>query len=403
MPLLRRSRKNWIPRTVLFLFVAWCILDIARYHFLQFSPISTQRSTAQHDQRIFIASTHWNNEAILKNYWNDAILQLVQHFGTDNVFVSIVESGSWDNSKQVLRELGKELESIGAQFQIILDEATHEQEIAKTPAQTGWIDTPRGRKELRRIPYLARSRNLSLEPLHTLAQKGTTFNRILFLNDVIFTLDDVLNLLDTRGGKYAAACALDFSKPPAYYDTFALRDFGGHEALMPTWPYFRSSVSRSAIKRGDAVPVSSCWNGMVAMQAMPFYRPTGGEGLTFRGISDSLAENHLEGSECCLIHQDNPLSLSDGVFVNPHVRVGYNLPAFEAMNGRAGEVSLFQFLIKSWENRFRRWATTDWFKLRVVKQRLAQWKKADSSRSEPGVDCLINEMQVLVANGWAHV
>jgi hypothetical protein len=29
---------------------------------------------------------------------------------------------------------------------------------------------------------------------------------------------DVLKLLDTNGGEYAAACSLDFSSPPDYYD-----------------------------------------------------------------------------------------------------------------------------------------------------------------------------------------
>jgi hypothetical protein len=33
--------------------------------------------------------------------------------------------------------------------------------------------------------------------------------------------------------------------------------------------------------------------------AEPFYK-----GVKFRGIKDGLAEWHLEGSECCLIHRD---------------------------------------------------------------------------------------------------
>ena len=69
-------------------------------------------------------------------------------------------------------------------------------------------------------------------------------------------------LLNTNEGEYAAACSLDFSKPPKYYDTFALRDADGLEHAMQTWPYFRSSKSRSAMKRSKPVPVSSCWNGM---------------------------------------------------------------------------------------------------------------------------------------------
>ena len=42
-------------------------------------------------------------------------------------------------------------------------------------------------------------------------------------------LEDVLALLTTNDVNYAAACALDFAKPPNYYATFALRDFEGHD------------------------------------------------------------------------------------------------------------------------------------------------------------------------------
>jgi hypothetical protein len=71
-----------------------------------------------------------------------------------------------------------------------------------------------------------------------------------------------LRLLDTNRGEYAAACSIDFSKPPDFYDTFALRDSDGHEAVMQTWPYFRASASRYAAQRLLPVPVVSCWNGM---------------------------------------------------------------------------------------------------------------------------------------------
>jgi hypothetical protein len=41
----------------------------------------------------------------------------------------------------------------------------------------------------------------------------------------------------------------------------------------------------------------------------------------------------------------------------------------------------------------------------TVSRRLKAWEREDSTgnRAEYGTFCLINEMQVLVANGWAHV
>jgi hypothetical protein len=164
----------------------------------------------------------------------------------------------------------------------VLDETTHADDIGKTPAEPveddGWIRTSRGKEELRRVPYLAKLRNLVLEPLEEMArEEGEVFERVVWLNDVVFTVcttdslpicfsffqtQDVQRLLDTRGGDYAAACSLDFSKPPAFYDTFALRDSDGHAAIMQSWPYFRSKASRDALKASEPVPVTSCWNGM---------------------------------------------------------------------------------------------------------------------------------------------
>lgn len=114
------------------------------------------------------------------------MVDLAKHFGPENIYISIYESGSWDNSKGALRELDRQLEDLEVQRTIVLDETSHAHEIAKPPASTGWIDTPRGKKEIRRISYLAKLRNLSLKPLADLALNGITFDKVLFLNDVIF-------------------------------------------------------------------------------------------------------------------------------------------------------------------------------------------------------------------------
>jgi hypothetical protein len=125
--------------------------------------------------------------------------------------------------------------------------------------------------------------------------------------------------------------------------------------------------------------------------------------LRFRGIPDSLAEHHLEGCECCLIHADNPLSKTRGVYLNPHVRVGYNLPAYQAVHPEQGAwVSTWQIFSGLWINRIMRWASAP-FDSWVVRRRVAAWEKEGMGRREPGEFCLINEMQVLVERGWAHV
>lgn len=160
------------------------------------------------------------------------MLDVVKELGREHVYVSIQESGSWDNSKGALRNFDEQLDKLGVQRRIILDPTTHLDGINKPPAQTGWLKTPRDQVELRRIPYLSRLRNEVMQPLHELESSGFRFDRILFLNDVVFTTQDVRNLSATRDGNYAAACSLNFSKPPTFYDTFALRDREGYDAMM---------------------------------------------------------------------------------------------------------------------------------------------------------------------------
>lgn len=152
---------------------------------------------------------------------------------------------------------------------------------------------------------------------------------------------------------------------------------------------------------------------------------------------------HLEGSECCLIHSDNPLSTEKGVWLNPNVRVAYNATTYSTINhgtqvkadvgdqvdgvlggdGRPwpGKGEKFRGV---WGNRMSRW--TGWLKAysegRVVKGRVDRWMLEGKSRAgkgkigvgslkglkgkerrEEGMECLVNEMQVMFDNGWQHV
>ncbi|KAM3538802.1 hypothetical protein ARSEF1564_008279 [Beauveria bassiana] len=407
---LRRLGRKKAIRLLLVVFVLFNVYDVVRIH----QHLARERGYAPRrrraaQERVYIAGMHFNNGELLKAHWNNAVLELTELFGPANVFVSVHESGSWDDSKEALRDLDHQLESRGVPHRVVMSDVTHADEIAKGGAaaegegETGWIETPRGAKELRRIPYLAKLRNKTLQDLFDLYKKGVTFDKVLFLNDVVFTTEDIVTLMDTNDGAYAAACSLDFAKPPLYYDTFALRDAEGSAHIMQTWPYFKARESRSPlVNNHDAVPVTSCWNGIVVMPADPFVSPTK---LRFRGIPDSLALQHLEGSECCLIHADNPLSRTLGVYINPRVRVGYSLPAYQAVHPAAGAaswVAAADIFFGLWTNRIKRWTRVS-FEGWVVRARVAEWQKEDMARHEPGVFCLINEMQVLAENGWAHV
>lgn len=155
------------------------------------------------------------------------------------------------------------------------------------------------------------------------------------------------------------------------------------------------------------VPVKSCWNGIVVFQAEPFYN---NPPLSFRGIPDSLARHHLEGSECCLIHADNNLSATRGVWLNPNVRVSYNPEANIVVNPENGIWPSKSDRLKGiWSNRWARWTRFRWRYMEWygVERRLRSWsaemQQEGIMHSTKGAHCMINEMQVLVENGWAHV
>ena len=194
LELLRRSfrRRSTRARYIRSSLIVLCTLLIIDFLSLR-QKFSSQSCFAVSErsgkpQKLFIASTHWNNEKKLLDFWNKSVLDLAQYLGPENVYVSIYESGSWDDSKGALGLLDQDLERLGVQRTIVLNNTTHIDEIKKSPTETGWIDTPRGRKELRRIPYLANLRNLSLKPMMDLALNGIEFDTILFLNDVYFTV-----------------------------------------------------------------------------------------------------------------------------------------------------------------------------------------------------------------------
>jgi hypothetical protein len=257
----RRLPHSSTFQLLVLLFFLWDSLHAVSLYLYQRAATDAP-APPSNTRRIYIAAQHWNTARILRSHWNAALEALVQELGIDNVFVSIYESGSFDDTKGALRELDSTLERLQVKRSIMLSDLSHADQITRQPADQGWIKTPAGQTELRRIPFLASIRNEVLKPLEVAKAHGERFDTILFLNDVVFTTEDVLRLLDTNDGEYAAACSLDFSKPPAFYDTFALRDSNGHEAVMKTWPYFQSHLSRYAMERALPVPVTSCWNGM---------------------------------------------------------------------------------------------------------------------------------------------
>jgi Cryptococcal mannosyltransferase 1 len=353
--------------------------------------------------RVVIASLLKDNEEILKAGWSDAVVNLTRALGPENVWISIHESGSRDGTKNELQSLHLRLMELGAGHEINMADVGEDMHDMMPRGGPGWLNV-KGERVMRRIPWLAELRNLNLEPLRELKTKKIVFDKMLFLNDIIFTSDDALELLHTRNGDYAAACGFDYSRPwpsVAFYDQFATRDFNGQELAALYHPYFAKGRSRDALQKGLPAPVKSCWSGIAAFDAAPFQDLR--NPLRFRAVNDSLAEYYLEASECCLIHYDNPLSAFRGVWMNPKVRVGYDDMRYDAVHQPSGWPSMAATILGHLSDLLT-WIVPLSRKRKVIDLRYEEWTQKSPLNTEAGADCLVHKLMIVSEKGkWSEV
>ena len=145
--------------------------------------------------RVFVAAMLANCAPLLSKHWIPALLGLIHKLGPENVFVSILENGSVDETKDLLVELRKNLTEQRVSFSIRFEENFRdgkkfqkggllERLLGDEGTGDGWIKTDTGWLP-RRITYLAELRNMVLEPLNNISQR---YDKILFINDVIFSV-----------------------------------------------------------------------------------------------------------------------------------------------------------------------------------------------------------------------
>lgn len=195
----RRLRRAYL-RPILYVLGALFLIDAI--HVINSRP-DTHRSALKrrtyapgvNNTSVFIVSVHRNTEVIQRSSWNEAVLELVDYLGAENVHFSAVESGSQEGTKDALLELQSGLDERGATSDISLGMTVWEQldEIDARPPpdvrEPGWVwNTAEDQWELRRIPYLSRVRNQAMEPLRRLQREGRRFDKVLWLNDVVFNV-----------------------------------------------------------------------------------------------------------------------------------------------------------------------------------------------------------------------
>ncbi|EEQ83284.2 uncharacterized protein BDCG_00089 [Blastomyces dermatitidis ER-3] len=286
------------------------------------------------NEKVFIAASLYDRDGELaRGRWGENVLELI----------SIYESNSGPEGEAALKEFEAKVQckrSIG----------TH-------------VTLADGSERIKRIAYLAEARNRALRPLDDPA--SDRFDKLLYLNDVVFDPIDALQLLfstnmDERGTpQYRAACAVDFINPFKFYDTFATRDLEGFSMGVPFYPWFSSAGKAESrhdvLDQKDAVRVRSCWGGMVAFDAKFFQQgksePAGQHQARRQRDDDEVAPTsptpstslparfraepdlYWDASECCLIHADiqkppyeskDELIVDTGIYMNPYVRVAYD-------------------------------------------------------------------------------
>jgi hypothetical protein len=194
---LRRRRVRTLILTLSVAFVYTLLIipfSLRRWHRAEVAADDESIAHLPHP-KVFIAAMLANCAPLLSQHWIPSLLNLVDKLGPDNVFVSILENGSVDESRELLLNLETNLTSRGVPYSIRYEEdfrdgVTFQQDgllnriLGKEGTRDNWIQTDQGWFP-RRISYLAELRNMVLEPIKDSTRQ---FDKILFINDVIFTV-----------------------------------------------------------------------------------------------------------------------------------------------------------------------------------------------------------------------
>lgn len=206
-------------------------------------------------EKVYIVAMFHNNADLIP-FWTTQMTRLIYYLGTKNVYVSILESYSKDNTADQLEQFEQRLTTMGVDHTLRLRDTS-------IPKKTN--------TDRRHIRFLSANRNLAMQPLRDMAAQGRLFDRVLWSNDVFVHAEAMVELLRTHGGKYDQACGIDFNFF-GLYDMWVLRDrLGGIGSSL--YPYFFEEVSMRMVMRDEPAPVFSCWNGILAAAAEPFVPP----------------------------------------------------------------------------------------------------------------------------------
>ncbi|CAO1614507.1 unnamed protein product [Jaminaea pallidilutea] len=310
-------------------------------------PASSPASVEQRmdsPERVFIAANLYQSAKLFPAF-TTSLLTLCNLLGPQNVYISVYESNSRDDTCKHLKELGDQLSAINVQSSIVCGDSDER------------FDKSGGRRA--RVEYLAKARNKVLSPLQKAggaAAAQPTPSKILWLNDIVFNPADIVTLLRTNGGNYDQACAIDLF-PLGFYDTWVARDVNARR-LKPLWPYFIRSEDVAILRRKEPILVDSCWNGATAFDAAWFTpdpaaraklglpNATGKEGDSTFNVTLPLSFRAADSrtcaaSECLYTSFDQHVAskpFRPSIFINPKVTVSYNALTYWLYHGLSDQI-----------------------------------------------------------------
>ena len=259
---------------------------------------------------VYIAVNLHNNADVIP-YLFGAIMRACIFMATadslyknSNCFISVYESGSSDETRDLLKLVGRDLKRLGIPSHIVLD------------------GIERNNKK-HRIEFLAAIRNKALEPFF---KGGGGWDEVLFLNDVVVCANGLLELLIEKQSNAAhVVSGMDYftrGKRVRFYDTWVNKDISGR-GFKNRLPYIQHEQSWQDYKAGTPFQVFTTWAGGVIIS-----------GSFFRNLNLKFRHSGLlecASCECELLIRDLWHASGESglrVVVVPRVFVSYNVHDF---------------------------------------------------------------------------
>ena len=163
-----------------------------------------RRDLAPQKHKYFFAINLYNSFDVIPDLFS-TMFRIGSIVGFQNIFVSIYENGSNDQTQALLRIFDALVHSVG--MRVIIKSSNRRRGI-----------------HAHRIEYLAEVRNAAMAPLYELRDsENEYFDSVIFMNDILPCVDDILELIwQSRRQNAGVTCAADYMYHDEIVSIFSL-------------------------------------------------------------------------------------------------------------------------------------------------------------------------------------